>query len=147
MARNWAGVMFVVLRGDVVHADRLCIRARTACAEADLKDAVGDAAFKIGKNVCMKNQWLQFDKASKLYVRKAATLTDVVGEHLRAIQNGATVEPEVIKELRKRQLVETGCVLRVRPLCAFVSVCLRVCACESPCARVHNCGFLYVARC
>ncbi len=108
VAHNWAGVVFVVLRGDFVHADRLCISVRTACAEADLKEAVGDAAFKIGKNVCMKNQWLQFDKASKLYVRKAATLTDVVGEHLRGIQNGVAVETEVIKELRKRQLVETG---------------------------------------
>jgi len=78
--------------------------------EPDLKAAVGEAVFKIGKNTCMKNQWLQFDKASKLYTRKEALVADVVGEQLRQIRDtGAeSVDPALIKDLKKRQLVDLG---------------------------------------
>ena len=39
-------------------------------AEEAVKAVVGEAVFKIGKNACMRNQWLAFDKVSKLYTRK-----------------------------------------------------------------------------
>ena len=42
-------------------------------SEEAIKAAVGDAIFKIGKNVCMRNQWLSFDKTTKLYSRKVAS--------------------------------------------------------------------------
>ncbi len=39
-------------------------------AEEAIKSAVGEAVFSIGKNACMRNKWLAFDKTSKLFTRK-----------------------------------------------------------------------------
>ncbi len=44
------------------------------CLEEAIKAAVSEAVFKIGKNACMKNQWIAFDKASKLFSRKVHCL-------------------------------------------------------------------------
>ena len=53
----------------------LCV---TCGAEEAVLAAVGEAVFKIGKNACMKNQWIAFDKASKLYVRKVLCLSGII---------------------------------------------------------------------
>lgn len=61
----------------------VCVCVSCLAAEPELKAAVGDTVFKIGKNTCMKNQWLAFDKASKLYVRKVGALCVCVRERRR----------------------------------------------------------------
>ena len=80
----------------------------------------------------MRNQWLAFDKGAKKYVRKVrqwrrrdgsraaacshvlplllqeSAIVDVVGDQLRRIRasGAASVDPDTLKELRKRQLVD-----------------------------------------
>lgn len=120
---------------DRLGVDWLWFGCRLSHAEPDLKALVSDAVFKIGKNTCMRLQWLQFDKGSKLYVKKVrgfavivppsrasargvstacrmqeSSVVDATGEQLRQIRDigAAAVEPSVVKDLQKRQLVALG---------------------------------------
>jgi hypothetical protein len=79
-------------------------------AEEDIKAKVGDALFTIGKNGCMKNKWLSFDKVAKLYRRTDVGAVDSLAITLRDVQTsgGSSISEATLKDLKRRQLVEIG---------------------------------------
>ena len=62
-----------LLAWPLVFLDKRGVVVLIACAEEAMKGALGEAAFKVGKNACMKNSWIAFDKATKLYSRKVSS--------------------------------------------------------------------------
>ncbi|KAG6546289.1 hypothetical protein Mapa_012329 [Marchantia paleacea] len=69
----------------------------------DLKAKVGDKLLNVGQKNAMKNGWIVMQKP--LMKRKVAEAEDIVRSQLVAIKDGQDVSPDVIKDLKKRNLI------------------------------------------
>jgi hypothetical protein len=93
-------------------AQVFCALAEGAMDEAALTARLGESLVKVGVGKCLKSKWVSRDKATGTYSRLLPAIErDELVEQLVAVRDGSVADAALLKDLKKRQLINLVCVV------------------------------------